>query len=61
MFSESFQTHAEALAGAQAAAEEQEIPGHTETIQYEDDKGRWHTETASGRNRPHTVVKDTKD
>jgi hypothetical protein len=57
-FSEPFPTHAEALAAAQTAAGEQEIAGHTETIEYEDDKGRWHTETASGRDRPHTVVKD---
>src|SRR5437870_5524741 len=40
------------------AAEQQEIPGHTEIIEYEDDKGKWHTETASVRDRPHTVVKD---
>jgi hypothetical protein len=33
--------------GAQVAAQEQEIPGHTETIEYEDDKGKWHTEPAS--------------
>jgi hypothetical protein len=58
VFSETFPTHAEALAAAQAAAEEQEVPGHTETIEYEDDKGKWHTETASGRDRPHTIVKD---
>ena len=59
VFSEPFPTHAEALAAAQAAAAEQEVPGHTETIEYEDDKGKWHTETARGRDRPHTVVKDT--
>jgi len=53
-----FSTHAEALAAARAAAEEQEIPGHSETIEYEDDKGKWHTETARGRDRPRTVVKD---
>ena len=56
VFSEPFPTHAEALAAAQVA--EQEIPGHTETIEYEDEKGKWHTETASGRDRPHTVVTD---
>ena len=33
MFSEPFPTYAEALAAAQAAATEQEIPGHTETIE----------------------------
>jgi hypothetical protein len=45
VFSEAFSSHAEALAAARAAAEEQEIPGQTETIEYEDDKGKWHTET----------------
>jgi Uncharacterized protein conserved in bacteria (DUF2188) len=58
VFSEPFPSHADALAAAQAAAAEQEVPGHAETIEYEDEKGKWHTETASGRDRPHTVVKD---
>jgi hypothetical protein len=58
VFSETFSTHAEAIAAARAAAEEQEIPGHEETIEYEDDEAKWHTETASGRDRPHTFVKD---
>ncbi len=57
-FSEAFPTHADALAAAQAAAEEQEMPGHSASIEYEDDKGKWHTETASGRDRPHTRIKD---
>ena len=43
VFSETFSTHDEALAAARAASEEQEIPGRTETIEYEDDKGAWHT------------------
>jgi hypothetical protein len=55
VFSEPFPTHAEALAAAQVAAAEQEIPGHGETIEYED---KWHTEAASGQDRPYTVVKD---
>jgi hypothetical protein len=29
-----------------------------ETIEYEDDKGRWHPEAASGRDRSHTIIKD---
>jgi hypothetical protein len=58
VFSEPFLTHAEALAAARVAAAEQEIPGHGETIEYEDDKGKWHTEAASGQDRPHAVVKD---
>jgi hypothetical protein len=35
-------------------------PGHTETIEYEDDRGKWHTETASGRDRPHAIIKDKR-
>ena len=58
MFSEPFPTHADALAAARAAAEEQRVPGYTEVIQYEDEKGKWHTETASGSDRPDTDVKD---
>jgi hypothetical protein len=47
-----FPTHAEALAAARTAAAEQRVPGHTEVIEYEDEHGRWHTETAAGRDRP---------
>ena len=43
---------------SRAAAEEQTVPGHTETIEYEDEKGRWHTETARGSDRPQTQIKD---
>ena len=59
VFSEPFPTHAEALDAAQSAAAEQELPGDAETIEYEDEKGVWHNETVSGRDRPHPVVKDT--
>jgi Uncharacterized protein conserved in bacteria (DUF2188) len=58
VFSEPFPTHADALAAAQAAAAEQQLPGHNEIIEYEDEKGHWHTETARGRDRPQTTVKD---
>jgi hypothetical protein len=57
VFSEPFPTHADALAAAQAAAAEQEVPGHSEAIEYEDEKGHWHTETARGSD-PHTSIKD---
>ena len=59
VFSEAYPTHADALTAAQTAAAEQELPGDTEIIEYEDDKGEWHSETAGGRDRPHAVVKDT--
>ena len=60
VFSEPFPTHAEALAAAQLAAEEQRTPGHSEEIEYEDEKGKWHTESASGSDRPDTSVKDSE-
>ena len=59
VFSEAFPSHAEALAAARSVAAEQELPGDAETIEYEDDRGEWHSETVSGRDRPHAVVKDT--
>jgi hypothetical protein len=58
VFSEPYPSHAAALAAAQRAAAEQTVPGHTETIEYEDEKGRWHTETARGSDRPQTQIKD---
>jgi hypothetical protein len=59
VFSEPFPTHDAALAAARTAAAEQRVPGHTETIEYEDEKGRWRTETAAGTDRPDTDVEDT--
>jgi hypothetical protein len=59
VFSEPFPTHAAALTAARRAAAEQRVPGHTEVIEYEDANGKWHTETASGSDRPDTDVKDT--
>ena len=59
VFSETFPTHAEALKAAKMAAEEQKTPGDTEVIEFEDSKGKWHTETARGNDRPSTTIKDT--
>jgi Uncharacterized protein conserved in bacteria (DUF2188) len=59
VFSEAFPTHAAALAAARRAAAEQRVPGRTEAIEWEDDKGRWHTATARGSDRPDTDVQDT--
>jgi hypothetical protein len=60
VFSEPFPTHARALAAARSAAREQRVPGRAEAIEYEDEKGKWHTETAPGSDRPETEVKDGK-
>jgi hypothetical protein len=59
VFSESFPTPAEALYAARRAAGEQRVPGQTETTEYEDANGRWHTEVAPGRDRPETDVEDS--
>jgi hypothetical protein len=58
VFSESFATHAAAVAAAKRAASEQRTPGRTEMIEYETADGKWHTETASGSDRPETDVQD---
>ena len=58
VFSDPFSTHAAALAAAKTAAQEQRVPGQTHVIQYEDEKGKWHTETACGSDRPSATVKD---
>jgi hypothetical protein len=57
-FSESFPSHAQALEAARRAAAEQRAPGETRTIEYEDDKSKWHTELALGSDRPETDVED---
>jgi len=56
VFSETFPSHDEALRAAQIAAQEQEMPGETTDISWEDERGRWHEETASGDDRPKTEV-----
>lgn len=56
VFSETFPTHDAALEAAQIAAREQEQPGETTDISWEDEKGRWHDETAQGDDRPTTEV-----
>ena len=52
VFSETFPSRQEALEAAQAAAAEQQVPGSTEGIRYQDGRGQWHDETAQGSDRP---------
>ena len=58
VFSETFPSRAEALQAAQAAAAEQQVPGSTEGIRYQDGEGRWHDEVAKGGDRPVTRVEE---
>jgi hypothetical protein len=57
-FSETFPTHDAAARAARIAAREQEQPGPTTGIEYEDEQGRWHAELASGDDRPEADVDD---
>jgi hypothetical protein len=61
VFSETFPTHADALAAAKIAAHQHEVPGPTENIEFQDSAGRWHEQVASGFDRPRTEVVDTPD
>jgi hypothetical protein len=56
VFSETFPTHDTALAAARMAAAEQQQPGETTGISWEDRTGNWHEEIAKGDDRPTTDV-----
>jgi hypothetical protein len=57
VFSETYPSHDLARRAAERAAGEQEVPGSTTGISYEDNKGQWHSEVAKGTDRPKTDVK----
>lgn len=56
VFSETFPTRDTALAAARAAAVEQQQPGETTGISWEDQRGKWHDEVSKGDDRPVTDV-----
>jgi uncharacterized protein DUF2188 len=58
VFSETFPSHAAALAAAKIAAGEQKVPGDTVGIQYETADGVWHDELDPGTDRPETAIED---
>jgi hypothetical protein len=59
VFTETYPTHDEARAAAQAAAVEHSLAGETVPISFEDADGRWHEETADGDDRPDVEVRDS--
>jgi hypothetical protein len=61
VFSEPYPSHETALAAAKRAAGEQKVPGATEAIEYEDEKGKWHQELDPGDDRPATEVLDEEE
>jgi hypothetical protein len=58
VFSEAFGTHDAARKAAHRAAIEQQRPGETAAISWEDDQGRWHEELSKGDDRPVADVED---
>lgn len=56
-FSEAFPTREAAMAAARDAARRQSVGGETVPIEWEDENGRWHVETAEGGDRPVTEIK----
>ena len=58
VFSETFPTRSDAHVAAERAAAEQRAPDKDTVISYEDEKYRWHDETARGSDRPETAVED---
>jgi hypothetical protein len=56
VFSEPFPSHDEERVAAHRAAVEQQRPGETSAISWEDRQGKWHEELARGDDRPHTDV-----
>jgi len=58
VFSETFQSHENALEAARIAAARQQLGGTTQVISYEDKDGVWHEEIAPGGDRPQADVID---
>jgi len=56
VFSETFSSHDLARRAAERAAKEQQVPGDTTVISYEDKAGHWHDELSKGNDRPETEV-----
>ncbi len=56
--SQSFLTHDAAYNAAKRVALEQQRPGETVGISWEDERGRWHDELSSGDDRPDVDIVD---
>jgi hypothetical protein len=56
VFSETFRDHDSARNAALAAANEHRLGGRDAEIEFQNASGEWHTEHASGGDRPQTDV-----
>ena len=57
-FSETFPSHAAAVAAARRVAREQAVPGDDVGITFEDATGQWHEELSAGDDRPDVTIED---
>ncbi len=57
-YSETYPTHDAASKAAHKAAHEQQLPGATTGITYEDEQGQGKGEIASGEDRPQAEVEE---
>jgi hypothetical protein len=55
-FSETYGSREAAHVAAVRAAQEQQRPGDSAGIEWEDERGRWHAEVARGDDRPEAEV-----
>jgi hypothetical protein len=58
VFSETFATHEAARHAARAAAVRQQQASEPTEIEYEDERGEWHSERTSGHEHPGASVVD---
>jgi hypothetical protein len=58
VYSETFESHDEARAAAERAAEEPRQGGETTGIEFETADGKWHHQLADGGDRPETAVEE---
>lgn len=58
VFSETFASRRQAAEAARIVAAEHALPGPDEVIEYQDEDGQWHEETADGDDRPEADVED---
>lgn len=58
VYSETFPSHDAALAAARRVAMEQQRPGNSAGIAWEDAGGEWHEEVVRGDDRPQVEIDD---
>ena len=58
VFSETFRTREDAHMAAEIAAAEQHRGGEDQTIEYQDERGKWKVEASKGDDRPDSDVED---